>query len=283
LIGLLQKGYKALWQYKWLVLLLYIVNALYGILIGTKVKSAITSALGNSAAGKEIETGYDSDIFTDLLTHEGLNFSETNNIIVLGLPVFLLLGILVKGGIIATISNGENGLTQTIKNGGKYFMKNLGITIFVFICLLLAFAFIWVPYITYSVDLNRFVESIFDNYETEKPFIIGLAVLFLLTVILSIIAASWRTRSLSLLVNQDPRYIKKGFQYAIGNALRIIPFSILLLVIGLLFSYFFKYLTSYCNSSTLTNTICMIALGQFVIIGYCKLRLMFFGAIVNDN
>jgi len=134
---LLKSGYETLLAHKMELLAMYILHLIYGSVIGSKLKSVMSTALENSLASEELHTGLDSDIFTDLIRHEGLDLISVMKLSMVLLPVFLLFKIFMNTGIIANISKAEYGVKNLFTNAKKYFVKNLGISLMSLVLLVL--------------------------------------------------------------------------------------------------------------------------------------------------
>jgi len=278
MMKLLRYGYNTLLSYRWELLSMYFLHLVYGSLVGSKIKSLMSTSLGDSLASEELHTGLDSDIFADLIRHEGLDLSSIIKSSIILLPIFLLLKIIVNTGIIANISKNENGVSNLIQNAKKYFFKNLGVSLVSLLAFLILNTLFWAPFIKYS---GSTLQEIVATYSTEKVAIQLIICLLVISFLITSLIAAWGIKAKSNISLQLNQPLKSALQFTSSSALRLFIVSIILLVAAVVFFLLFKWLMSLCTTSTFLGLLIHILLAQCTVISLCKLRLFFIGAVVK--
>lgn len=274
MIEMLKNGACQLWNFRKEIIALYFVHLIGGLLPGIRMKSMMKAAIGNSTVGKTLLREYNSDTFTDLIYHEGM---DVQALIIYFLPTLifsLLVYIFISGGIISNITSKQNGIINLLYNGWKNlsgFFKTslLGFLIFAVTCSLL-----WIPFLLYSGDPIK-------TYETEKPFIQIVIVLLLFTISLLFIVASWIAKAKSLIVLENSKPFISAFQWLKNNLISILMFCFVIIIIVVFISGIYSYLFSL---DTVQHSIWIsVILGQFLVISLCKIKVFYWTGLISQD
>lgn len=266
-------GYRTLWKYKWAVLWLYLVEAVYGLLIGRELEQRILVALSDSLAGELLIDGYNSDVFADLSRHEGLDLGAVAQYGMYLLPLFILLSVFIQGGVIANISMGQSSFRSMLRNGLRFFFKFLGVSVLALVLFLILNALLWVPFMIYTGDP-------FETYDTEKSFFLLLLGFILVSILITSLIAAWSIKVKSNICLPSRSPFKDATSAIASRCWTVLLFALMSLVLFVSVVLFYKWIVSILNGAGI-STIGTLVVGQMLIGTVCKIRLWYIGGIVN--
>lgn len=268
---------QALWRYKWLVLPLYGVHLIYGLLVGGEVRTTIEQTLGHSHLRSALQSGYQSNVMADMIRHQELDLGVLLSYVGYGLIGILLLSVWVQSGVIATIAKGARA-RQVFALGSRFFFKYLGVSIMGLVLLIAIWLLIWTPYLAYSQFKDL---GFLTVYHSEKPFFIGLVVVVVLSYFVAVIVSGWTTAVRGNIATQKPASLYKEAVHVLSKSVLLAVFSILLVAIAGVFTYLFTGLVGLCDASSWVGLTAKILVGQYLVITYCKLRIMWYGGVLS--
>lgn len=203
LLKALQQGIKQTWQYKPMVLFLYLLTFLLAIFVAYPLKTLLESTVGHSMMIADLVKGFDYTFLNDFKNAHGEGFLPIFDQSITVLVLYLLLFIFVTGGIIATFIQQPPKYSRSIFWGqsAEFFWRTLRLT-FYFI-LIHSFIFVIFAFIFYtsSNGLSPFTleneGTIAFNFKFVAPSYIFVAAFFFM----------WQDYTKVFLVDQDKPWI----------------------------------------------------------------------------
>ena len=278
MMKLLRAGISTLWHHKWLVLPLYAVHLIYGLRVGSKIRSEIEATLRHSTLRATLQDGYQSNVVADMIHHQGLDLAASLQTIIYSLAGCLLLSTFVQSGTIAALAQRRKKISVVAQLAGKYFLPHLAVTLLGLVVLCLALALMWGPFLAYSEVKDL---GFLEVYHSEKSFFIGLYILIAASYIAAVLASGWAVRAKGNIALGQPAHLWPTAKLILRRALPLVSASLLLLAVAGIFSYAFTSLISSCAADSWWSVLAKVFWGQCMIITYCKLRLMWYGGVLG--
>lgn len=278
MMRMLREAILTLWRHKWLVLPLYIVHLLYGLTVGSKIRTTIENTLGNSYLRTTLQDGYQSNVMADMIRHQGLDLGVLLTHVGYGLLGGLLLSVWIQSGAIAVIATGGKA-RQVLQLGSRHFAKYVGLSVLGLVLLVAIWLLLWAPYLAYS---NVKDLGFLKVYHSEKPFFIGLMVLAVASFMAAVLVSGWTTAVKGNIASAQPAGLWSEGRRMLGRAVPLLVCSVVLLALTFISTYLFTYLVGLCPGSTWMGLAGKIFFGQCLIITYCKLRIMWYGSVLGN-
>ncbi len=272
MIDMMMSGLRAIRKHKWELLLLYGAYLIYGILVGSKISSSMSTALGKSMADQELKDGYNSNIFADLMTHQGFDLDAVMKSVGLWLPLFLLISLYLKGGLIANIAKNETGIIHMLKNGARYFLKYLLVTLVSLVAIIASIALVWIPFIKWCGDP-------IESFDTERIGILTYLALAIISLILIFVFIAWSIRVKGNISTNSDKPWRSAWKSTFGSVLSIVIFSVSLLFLGVVTITVFKGLIGMCGQAVFVG----LVLGQAMVIVLTVLRVGYMGGVLTTS
>jgi hypothetical protein len=203
--------------------------------------------------------GFNKQVFWDILNQ--YKHLKTDLIIQFGilLLTYLLLSIILQGGLIYNISKNQKSILGMLKAGIKHVYPFFIIASISLIILLLSLAILWIVYF-------KILGHPFDNYTTEKPFVISFIIMDLISFI--VMGKVWAFSVLCRLSYIHQHNIIKSLETGANllkkNILKILIVWVLILIVGFLLSGIFLFLNASNSSDTLLMTLSTALLMQLL-------------------
>ena len=137
----IKKGFGQTWQYKRMVLLLYLMTFLLAAFVAYPLKNLLESTVGHSMMISDLVKGFDYTFLNDFNNAYGAGFLPIMDQSLAVLGLFLLLLIFFTGGIVATFLKAPVGYDKSIfwGQGAHFFWRILRLTGYFFVVHLLIF------------------------------------------------------------------------------------------------------------------------------------------------
>jgi hypothetical protein len=152
------------------VICIYICQLIFGLLIGCIFYCTINDNLGNSMALEHLANGFDRTVIMDMINSNDDVFSSIISWVTILIPIYLIISILLQGGLLFNINRGEVGFKSQIKNGTKYLLPFFGIALFSIVLIILFLVVVGLPF-------RAIVGDPLTTFSSEKPFVLSLIAL----------------------------------------------------------------------------------------------------------
>lgn len=220
-----------------LILIIYLFQLFLSLTIGIQVYHIIERSMSNSLALKQMISGFDFTIISDLLNNHGASLSPMIGQIRWHLLFYLICSVFINGGLIYLAICSKKGLKDFFEGGLRYFIPFLKIALVSYFMILLLTILIWIPFFG---GFFYFVEQL----KRESPIIWAIPILLFLygAGISLIFLASFIARGYLIVGEMKVRRalrkaIEKLFKHYIQLLSRLlVVFVIFLLLIGLHYS-----------------------------------------------
>lgn len=237
----LRKGIQQTWQYKPMVLFLYLLTFLLAVFVAYPLKSLLESTVGHSMMISDLIKGFDYTFLNDFKNAYGAGFSPIINQSITVLVLYLLLFIFVTGGILATFIQQAPKYNRSIFWGqsAEYFWRTFRLTFYFIIIHSLVFAIFAFIFYTSSNGLSPFTleneGTIAFNFKFVAPSYVLVAAFFFM----------WQDYTKVFLVNQDKAWVFQSLWPALKFTLKnfrktyglyLLNLALWVLVIGLNYS-----------------------------------------------
>jgi len=275
MIAMLRHGTGALWRHKWELIMIYLLHLLFGIVVGGKLRAAMTTALDQSIAGRELASGYDSDVMADMMRHHSLDVGGVAQSSLVLIPIFVLLSIWLYGGLTANMATTQRGVYAMVTKGCRHYPRLLMVSLCSLALCLLIGAVLWVPFLLLSGMPP--LPAVLETYHSEKQFFLTTAAIIALTYLCYILVSSWAILAKALLTSGHRGYYKKA-------ALLVSTYLWQLLFYGIIMAAVLAvlvWLLSLLRNTAAEHTVIYILLGQCIVITLCKLRVCYIGGVVS--
>lgn len=209
--------------------LIYGVQLIFGLAIAAILCNIINRYLGQSVALEQLAIGFDRTVIMDMIyNNDGALGPVTKGASIL-VPLYLILSIMLQGGLLANIKNGSTSIKKQLKSGVKYFIPFLGIGVLSLIIIALVAIAIGLPF-------AKLVGDPLVTFSSEKPFVwwmIGFVALFSL---LMIVVWGWSVGSRYAYI-EDHGFLKSlriGVGFVRRNFAKLFAVGYLILAIHIL-------------------------------------------------
>lgn len=247
------------WKQKGPITFIYLISLLISFILSFKVYEILNDNIGNALILERMKGGFNKQVFWDILNQ--YKHLKTDLIIQFGilLLTYLLLSIILQGGLIYNISKNQKSILGMLKAGIKHVYPFFIIASISLIILLLSLAILWIVYF-------KILGHPFDNYTTEKPFVISFIIMDLISFI--VMGKVWAFSVLCRLSYIHQHNIIKSLETGANllkkNILKILIVWVLILIVGFLLSGIFLFLNASNSSDTLLMTLSTALLMQLL-------------------
>lgn len=216
------------------VICIYICQLIFGFLIGCIFYCTVDDNLGQSMALEHLALGFDRTVIMDMVNSNDEVFSGIISWVTILIPCYLIISILLQGGLLFNIKRGEVGFKSQIKNGAKYLLPFFGVALFSIVLIILFVVVVGLPY-------KAIVGDPLTTFSSEKPFVfslMALAVGFSLWVVL-VWGFSISTRYSHINGISFWKSIKTGFTFVKNHLIELLSIGYLLLGIHILLAFLY--------------------------------------------
>lgn len=250
--------------------MLFLLELIYGVVIGYKFRDGLSQALGSSQARDVLSKGYDSNVWADLSRYQGFDLSSVLMLGFIALPVFLLLSTFVRGGIVGNMTEKKSSLSRIFKNGRKLFRVTILTSLIGLLATIVLCAVLWVPFLLITGNP-------LDYFHSDKTFIIILLIGLFLSGALAFLVYAWKVRAISYSAQRRKSYMKRSFRSVILD----LPYLVLLYIVTLVLLVLIVLLFKWAIGQVGPYSTWGVVFGQFLIVGLCKLRIFYLGAMMK--
>lgn len=159
--------------------LIYLVQLLCYAVAAICTYSVIDKYIGSSSALDRLAGGFDRTVLMDVIYNNDGVFDGTKAMIVIVLAVYLLLSVVLHGGLLHNITTQSSSVKIMVHKGLSLFFPFLSISLIAISSLAVVAAMIVIPFLTWVGDP-------LVTFDSERPFvwwIIGLMVAFTLIIL----------------------------------------------------------------------------------------------------
>jgi hypothetical protein len=126
MIPSVREGFRSTLRIKKLIVIFYLVNLSFALLVMLPVRSALSSFGGGTLAGEGLANHFDFDFLAEFLHANGTTFSATFMTFLAAGTLYWLANLFLSGGAYATFWGGDTPAPETFWAGaGKYFGRFL--------------------------------------------------------------------------------------------------------------------------------------------------------------
>jgi hypothetical protein len=183
---------------------------------------------------EHLALGFDRTVIMDMINSNDEVLSSILSWVTVLVPFYLIISILLQGGLLFNIKRGEVGFKSQIKNGAKYLFPFFGIALFSIILILIFVVVVGLPF-------KAIIGDPLTTFSSEKPFVfslIALVIVFSFWVIL-VWGFSISTRYNYINSNSFWKSIKSGFTFVINHFLKLLSIGYMLLGIHILLAFLY--------------------------------------------
>tara|TARA_R110000737_G_C14543227_1_gene479422 strand:+ start:531 stop:1238 length:708 start_codon:yes stop_codon:yes gene_type:complete len=119
---------------------------------------------------EHLANGFDRTVIMDMINSNDDVFSSIISWVTILIPIYLIISILLQGGLLFNINRGEVGFKSQIKNGTKYLLPFFGIALFSIVLIILFLVVVGLPF-------RAIVGDPLTTFSSEKPFVLSLIAL----------------------------------------------------------------------------------------------------------
>lgn len=145
-ISSLKNGFIQAWSHKRMIVLYYLVNLFFSIILMLPFRSALDKFTGNSLIGEKLAGGLDMDFLFEFLKHGGASLSSLSGLIIF-VPVFYwLIQLFLSGGALSIFAGNQEFSSQNFWGGcARYFSRFIKILLWCLpvFAVLFCLQFIW--------------------------------------------------------------------------------------------------------------------------------------------
>ena len=216
------------------VISIYICQLTIGLLTGCIFYCTVNDNLGQSMALEHLASGFDRTVIMDMINSNDEVLSIVLSWATFLIPFYLLISTLLQGGLLFNIKKGEVGFKSQIKNGAKYFLPFLGITLFSF-CLIILFA------IVIGLPFKAIVGDPLTTFSSEKPFVLLLIALIAGFSVWLIMVWGFSISTRYNYINGSSfwKSVKSGFTFVKNQLFKLISIGYLLLGVHILLAFLY--------------------------------------------
>jgi hypothetical protein len=216
------------------VICIYICQLIFGLLIGCIFYCTINDNLGNSMALEHLANGFDRTVIMDMINSNDDVFSSIISWVTILIPIYLIISILLQGGLLFNINRGEVGFKSQIKNGTKYLLPFFGIALFSIVLIILFLVVVGLPF-------RAIVGDPLTTFSSEKPFVLSLIALAIGFSIWLVVVWSFSISTRYNYINGASfwKSINSGFTSVRNHLFELLSIGYLLLVAHLLLAFIY--------------------------------------------
>lgn len=273
----LKSGIAATNANKRLLALLLIINLLFGLLMTTPVYRLIQDSVGESLMGDRLAQGFDYQWYFEFQREYAHAIPPIGSTIQTATVIYLLLSIVLMGGILATLVPTDNGfsLRRFFEGCSRYCLRFFGVAIIGLILYWLVL--VW---------LNRGLSSLLGRMTTDPTaerwaFAVNwlrYAILFVIACFINLILDYTKIR----IVIDEPKSLFAGLTGAIrlvfGHLKTTIGLYAMVGLMGLLFLVIYYYAEQGMSGSTRAAIIAVFVLQQLSILARLWIRVTFYSS-----
>jgi hypothetical protein len=116
------EGMKACWKNKRMVVLFYLVNVLFGLIVMIPFRTILVNFAGHSLVGKSLAEHFDLEFIIEFVRKNDGVFSTLMSLFLVAGAMYWLVGLFLSGGAYGMFVAGEKYSAQLFwKNAGEYF------------------------------------------------------------------------------------------------------------------------------------------------------------------
>jgi hypothetical protein len=275
MIESLTSGFRIAVREKRIVLIFYLINLLFALVVMLPVRSAVSSFAGGTFSGEGLASHLDMDFLSEFIHANGTVLPATVIALLAAATVYWLVNLFLSGGAYATFFGGaEQGQQSFWGDAGRYFGRffRLGLWSVVVFGLLYAIQFV-VPVILPLIYGSDPYQSVvwWGNWISSG---IGLLCIILYFIIIDYaklhIVASGERRTIKALL--------EGIRFAFGHIGTTFGIALLLFVTGILALLVYNPVSDALHSPSWTVVLLLFVVQQFYILGRMLLRVTLYGS-----
>ena len=122
----IKSGIAQMWAYKLMVLVFYLVNLLFGLIIMLPFRSIVSKFVGHSLMGAKLAGRFDMNFLFEFLKYNNAAPVIIAVLVIIVAAVYWLFALFLSGGALSIFASNEKyTLTLLLSNSAKYFGRFL--------------------------------------------------------------------------------------------------------------------------------------------------------------
>ena len=247
-------------------------------LIGYLVYSGIDTSIGQSLSLDRLSSGFDRSVFSDLINEFPRLMDQVKGRFKWGIVLYMIISIVLNGGLLANISKGEKTSSSLLKNGLFYFYYFIQVFVLSLVVIAAISTIIWIPYMILIGDP-------LETFQSDKTFILTTVVIGLIYMFLISVVWVWSILTRSHIVSGKSVWssIKSGWQSLRHNIIYLLVFSGLLFFLHILLTWIYTLVISDHGARTWLCVLGLILIQQvFAVLRIIFRAIGFTGVIAVD-
>lgn len=242
-----------------MVLLLYVCNLMFGLVIAVPLHSVLKDSIGQSLEIQKIISAFDNTVFTDFMNEHGQLLSPLLEQVQWFSLLYVLLFVFLNGGVIHILT-GKMGFWEGC---AKYFWRFFRLT------LLFLFFHLLVAGVVFGI-LRLIISNGFDLFGSEIPIywsiVIGIGIYLVLASIVSALSDYAKIRIVTAERHSAIQAIMHSFGTVFGSFRKIYGLFLLnIFFIGIIY-IFYWLLNSNFSTTGFFSVVFILLVQQFVML-----------------
>lgn len=277
----LKQGFRQAWQYKSIVILLYIMTFVLAAVAAYPLKSLLESTVGHSLMIGDLVKGFDYTFLNDFKNAYGAGFIPIWNQSIVILALYILCFVFLTGGIIATFHQQPPRYSQSIFWGesAHFFYRFLRLSLY----------FLVVHGLVLGIISFIFYESVHGlspfELENEATISFNFKIAFPIYILVAAFFFMWHDYTKFFLVAQNKRWIFqvlwKALGYVVKNFRQAYSLYLFNLVLWSLVIYISYKASALIDFDSGTDILVSFLLTQLFILTRYYLKLVNLSSIVH--
>lgn len=258
------------------MLVIYLILTVLTFVIGSRVYETMMSNLGNSIEMNTLIEGFNRTTLFDMFNaQEGIT-NQVFNPIKWVLPIYLLVSILLNGGLLANVVKAETSINDFFRNGIKFVVPFAGISAILILLVVLWSIIVFLPY-------GLILGDPIADYKTEIPFLYSLLVIVVIWMVGVATLWCWAIASKIHLIHSQNFFtsLKSGFTSLKASILKMLGWTLLVILLNVLLLIVSLLLNKMNSASTWLMTILTFILMQIVIFKKIGLKAFAYAGITH--
>ena len=277
MVRALTYGWEAVKQQWRAGLLIYVIQLLLSLTLGVQVFHVLEASIGDSLSMDILSKGFSRTVFEDFFNNHGASVSPLVGMARWIIIVYLLISILLHGGLLSNIIHQKRSISDLFKAGARYYFPFFIIVMTGLLLLVLITGFVWIP--TFALIGNPLEGKV---SEPVFALVIAIAIFIYFVLVLHIMLWSLNSR-ISYLHQPGPLWlhIRRGWQKLVRFWRNQVGVSLLFFIIYLIMAWIYSRIIDDWGASSYLIIWGTILLQQAFVFTRVMLRVAFFGGITD--
>lgn len=277
----IKKGFQLTWQYKSMILLLYLFTFLLAALVAYPFKTLLENTVGHSMMVDDLIKGFNYTFLNDFKNAYGASLLPILNQSIIVVLLFLLLFIFWTGGIISTYIQAPPTYDRSIFWGqsANYFWRIFRLTFYFFLIHLVVLAVFLFIFYKSSNGLSPF------RLENESTISFNFKIIFPCYILVAAFFFMWQDYCKVELIQQQHRWVFQSLSGSFKFIRQHFFKSYFLYLLNLSFWVFLVWINYWITTSfeiDSSNTIWLsFLISQLFVLGRLGLKLLNLGSVVG--